>query len=91
MQVKIFNTATEVDPVELNRFLAEDGKTISVKRIHTACSNGGMGSSHFVTVEYYPEKQEEQQLQPVATLFSGFEEDAESDLEVPAFMRRLQY
>ena len=38
-----------------------------------------------------PEKQEEQQLQPVATLFSGFEEDAEGDLEVPAFMRRLQY
>ncbi len=36
-----------------------------------------------------PETVEQKQEQPVATLFSSFEE--ERDLEVPAFMRRLQY
>lgn len=51
MRLKIFNTF-EIDPVDVNKFLAQDGKTISVERIHTAACNGGYGSSHFITVEY---------------------------------------
>ena len=58
MQVKIFNTNYQIDPQELNAFLAEDGKTVCIKNIHTCAA----GYAHFVTVEYYelPEKQEAQ-------------------------------
>lgn len=46
-RVKVFRTA-EPDPVELNKFLAEDGKTISVVRLHASASE----KAHYVMVEY---------------------------------------
>jgi hypothetical protein len=53
VQIKIFATK-EADPVELNKFLQEDGKTIVVERIHTAAGGSGheYGTNHYVTVEY---------------------------------------
>jgi hypothetical protein len=68
MQVKIFNTRYSVDPIELNQFLAQDGKTISVQRLHTACAGTGAGTVHFVTVEYYDQASPIQPARPLEPL-----------------------
>jgi hypothetical protein len=52
MQVKIFETSGEQDPKALNEFLAQDGKTILVDRLHTAGARGQYTERHWVTVEY---------------------------------------
>ena len=60
MRVKIFET-TENDPGELNKFLAQDSKTVFIDKFFTAAAATEYTTRHYVTVVYHTIEQAPEQ------------------------------